>query len=216
MQHSLQVRMDESLNVHETCTFSALILRLMRPHSSPKPCRCTPYTRTRKPSVSHSIKMNLDEIALTSYSCDTLTPLLCAHISHARYGRMSRAVLREKSRGDLFLVPSNEQHPRWCTSAVDKVRERHLIWFEKRVSATGARTRASLARGTVYVRYREAFTKSRKNVTTTDFAHHTRIVRLDRNRGACSDECSIHASLTKSRDRCSNVRYMRHRCLRSR
>ena len=28
MQHSLQVRIDESLNVHETCTSSALILRL--------------------------------------------------------------------------------------------------------------------------------------------------------------------------------------------
>ena len=124
-------------------------------------------------------------------------------ISHARYGRMS-ARKRARSRGETsFKIHLNTHRPRWCTSAVDKVRERHLKSCEKRVSGAGARTRASLARGTVYVRYREAFTKSRKNVTTTKFAHHTRIVRLNRNRGACSDECSIHASLTKTRDRCS-------------
>lgn len=104
MQHSLQVRMDESLNVHVSCTSSALILRLMRPHSSPKPCRCTPYTRTRKPSVSHSIKMNLDEIALASYSCDTLTPLLYALSSR----RSARIVSRMRDIGVGLRVNARE------------------------------------------------------------------------------------------------------------
>lgn len=96
--------MDESLNVHETCTSSALIRCLMRTHSPSKPCRCTPYTRTRKPSVSHSIKMNLDEIALTSYSCDTLTPLLYALSSR----RSARIVSRMRDIGVGLRVNARE------------------------------------------------------------------------------------------------------------
>lgn len=203
--------------MHVLCTYSSTIRR--RNRAGVLRTRGLASPRVRTPS------RNLDEIALASYSCEPSTPLLCAPSSRsgarivsriARYGRMS-ARKRARSRGETsFYSTQTSTRPRWCTSAVDKVRERHLIWFEKRVSETGARTRASLARGTVYVRYREAFTKSRKNVTMTEFAQHNGIVLLDRIRGACSDECITHASLTKSRDRCSRVHRNRHRCLRIR